>query len=803
MKQLSHTIVNVVVFFTSFSILSYQIAFTQVFAYMQWHNLSSLVITMALLGFGASGSVVSILHKRIEKEYALCFFGTTLLFPVFLGAGFIISSRLMFNPYEIGFAPKQVIFFFLYFFLMGLPFFLGGVIICIAFLRYSISKTYFANLAGSGAGALVVVGGAYILHPYNMMAGIIMLATIPAMVISFHGKRKVAGLTGAMVVFNLAVLLTVFSFPQFKKVSQYKSISGALNLPKADIVHEAYSPLAVVQVVQAKGLRSTAGLSLASPFQVPVQKGIFLNADSMSPITPFRDDPDDIRYLEYLASYLPFYIMDENRRNRVLILGSGGGESILKSVLSKYKKIDAVEINPRVIFLMKNQFADFSGNIYNQANVQVFHHDARSFIKETNERYDLIDLSMIDGYNAAASGVYALNESYLYTIESIREYFRHLSDTGLLAISRWVVTPARGNLKIFNMVITALRQEGIKDVEKHLIAIRSLQTVTLLVSKMPVPPRMVDRARTFARERLFDLVHIPGIRKTEVNQFIKLETPVYYHALQQLFSSEAQSFIGGYDFDISAATDNRPYFYNFFKPGVIRYILTYGPTQIPVTEWGYLILLIILVPVLAVSFIFILLPLLISHKRAKGIRRIVFFYFSFIAVGYFFIEMPLIQKMILFLGHPSYSIAVIIAGLLVFTGIGSLFSDRLFSTDKRILISTVFICLITLFYLWFIDALFSLFMIFPVGVKVFIVLFMMAPLGFFMGVPFPQGLTAIKKIEKEAISWAWGVNGFFSVISILLATVFAVTMGFRAVFVIACLCYLAAGILSLRFHKIR
>jgi len=793
----------VVVFFTSFSILSYQIAFTQVFAYMQWHNLSSLVITMALLGFGASGSVVSILHKRIEKEYALCFFGTTLLFPVFLGAGFIISSRLMFNPYEIGFAPKQVIFFFLYFFLMGLPFFLGGVIICIAFLRYSISKTYFANLAGSGAGALVVVGGAYILHPYNMMAGIIMLATIPAMVISFHGKRKVAGLTGAMVVFNLAVLLTVFSFPQFKKVSQYKSISGALNLPKADIVHEAYSPLAVVQVVQAKGLRSTAGLSLASPFQVPVQKGIFLNADSMSPITPFRDDPDDIRYLEYLASYLPFYIMDENRRNRVLILGSGGGESILKSVLSKYKKIDAVEINPRVIFLMKNQFADFSGNIYNQANVQVFHHDARSFIKETNERYDLIDLSMIDGYNAAASGVYALNESYLYTIESIREYFRHLSDTGLLAISRWVVTPARGNLKIFNMVITALRQEGIKDVEKHLIAIRSLQTVTLLVSKMPVPPRMVDRARTFARERLFDLVHIPGIRKTEVNQFIKLETPVYYHALQQLFSSEAQSFIGGYDFDISAATDNRPYFYNFFKPGVIRYILTYGPTQIPVTEWGYLILLIILVPVLAVSFIFILLPLLISHKRAKGIRRIVFFYFSFIAVGYFFIEMPLIQKMILFLGHPSYSIAVIIAGLLVFTGIGSLFSDRLFSTDKRILISTVFICLITLFYLWFIDALFSLFMIFPVGVKVFIVLFMMAPLGFFMGVPFPQGLTAIKKIEKEAISWAWGVNGFFSVISILLATVFAVTMGFRAVFVIACLCYLAAGILSLRFHKIR
>jgi SAM-dependent methyltransferase len=803
LKPLGHAGVNGVVFLTSFSILSYEIVFTQVFAYMQWHNLSALVITMALMGFGASGSVVSIFHQRIEKAYAACFFGATLLFPVCLGAGFIISSRLMFNPYEIGVAPRQVIFFLLYFFLMALPFFLGGVIVCIAFLRYSISKTYFANLVGSGAGALAVMGGAYLLHPYHIMAAVIGVSTFPAMVISFHGKIKVVCLTGAVVVFNLAVLVTVVLFPQFKQVSPYKSISGALNLPEADIVHEAYCPLAVVQVVQAKGLRSTAGLSLVSPFQVPVQKGIFLNADSMSPITPFRGNPDDIRYLEYLTSYLPFYIKDETSRNRVLIIGSGGGESILKAVLSNYKQIDAVEVNPRVISLMKNQFADFSGNIYNRANVQVFHHDARSFIKETKEHYDLIDLSMIDGYNAAASGVYALNESYLYTIESIREYFCHLSDTGLLAISRWVVTPARDNLKLFNMVITALRQAGIKDVKQHLIVIRSLQTVTLLISKTPVPPKMIARSRTFAGTRLFDLVHIPGIRETDVNQFVKLETPVYYHALQALFAPSAHSFIDRYDFDISAPTDNRPYFYNFFKPGVVRYILTYGPAQMPVTEWGYLILLIILVPVVVISFAFILLPVLNRHKKAKGMRKIIFFYFSLIAVGYFFIEMPLIQKMVLFLGHPSYSIAVIIAGLLIFTGIGSLFSDRLFSTDNRILLSTVFICLITLFYLWFIDRLFSWFMMFPVSEKVLVVLFMVAPLGFFMGIPFPQGLTAIKKIETDAVSWAWGVNGFFSVISILLATVFAVTMGFTAVFAIACLCYLAAGILSLGFRKLR
>lgn len=803
LKQLNHSIVNLVVFFTSFSILSYEIVFTQVFAYSQWHNLSSLIITVALLGFGASGSVVSILNQRIEKEYGFYFFGTIVLFPFFLGAGFIISSRLMFNPYEIGFAPQQVLYFFLYFFLMGLPFFLGGAVICIAFLRFSISKTYFANLAGSAAGALAVVGMAYLLHPYTIMAGIILFSTLPAVICSFYGRGKPAWLAGAVVVCNLIILLIIVSSPRFKTVSQYKSISGALNLPNAEIVHEAYSPLSVVQVVEAEGLRSTAGLSLVSPFQVPVQKGIFFNGDSMSPITPFGNDPGETRYLEYLSSYLPFYISDENSRNRVLILGAGGGESILKSVSGKFKQIDAVEVNHRVIHLMKNQFAGFSGNIYHQANVRIFHYDARSFIKETKEQYDLIDLSMLDGYNAAASGVYALNESYLYTIESIRDYVRHLSDTGLLAITRWSVTPARDNLKLFNMSVTALKQEGIKDVANHLIAIRSLQTVTLLVSKKPVSKQMINRTRTFARQRLFDLVHIPGIQKTEINQFIKLETPVYHNAMQQLLSTTSHSFINGYAFDISAATDNRPYFYNFFKPGVIRNILTYGPAQVPVTEWGYLILLIILLPVLTVSFIFILLPLIISRQRSTGSRQIIFFYFSLIAVGFFFIEMPLIQKMILFLGHPSYSIAVIIAGLLFFTGIGSLFSDRIFSIDNRILISTILICLITLFYLCFIETLFSYFMIFPVSVKIFIVLVMMAPLGFFMGIPFPQGLTALKKIGKEAISWAWAVNGFFSVISILLATIFAVTMGFRAVFLVACLCYLAAGILSLGFRKIR
>ncbi len=793
--------VNFCVFFTSFSILSYEIIFTRIFAWAQWHNFSPLIITMALLGFGASGSVVSVIQKKIKEDFSRYFFSGLILFPLFLTLGFILSTQLVFNPYEMTFSAVQILSMFLYFSFMGVCFFLGALIICMAFLRYSVSRTYFYNLSGSGAGTLFVVAASFLWHPFHIMMGIILIAMTAPVIMAFYSGVKyllTAAVTTAIIITLLGILIFL---PQFKKVSQYKAISSALNLPDAKIVHEAYSPLAVVQVVQAKGLRSIQGLSLISPFQVPVQKGIFFNAGSMSPITSFSGRKNDIRHLEQMAPYLPFYVTDQDKRDQVLIIGSGGGESILKAILSGFKRIDALEVDANVISLMKNQFSAYSGHIYTQKNVTIHNHEARSFIKQTPNKYDLIELSMIDDYNTAASGVYALNESYLYTIESIRQILDRLNETGLLSISRWVVTPARDNLKIFNIVIKALQQMGMDAPQNHLIAIRSLQTLTLLVSKAPIQKKMIHKAKTFASQRLFDLVYYPDISDKHINRFIKLKTPIYHEAIQKLLSKDSKDFLNAYDFDIRAATDNRPYFYNFFKPKVLRYIKTYGPSQIPVTEWGYLILLIILLPVLALSFFFIVLPLMITGRKATQMKTTIFSYFSFIAVGYFFIEMPMIQKMILFLGHPSYSLSVTIAGLLIFSGIGSLCSERLFPENKRILLSSIFIIIISGIYLVFIDDIFSLLISWSIGQKIVFALTIIAPLGFFMGIPFPCALTFLKEKDEFSLAWAWAINGFFSVISILLATVFAIIYGFRVVIIIAILCYAVAGALSWQFTR--
>ncbi|MCG8686097.1 MAG: hypothetical protein MI892_14555 [Desulfobacterales bacterium] len=800
MRTPAPAIINLVVFITSFSILAYEINYMRVYAYTQWHNLSALIITMALLGFGSSGAILSVIQKKVERHFSRFFYGSALLFPMAISVGFTFSSQLDFNPYEISFNLNQIFHLFLYFSIMGIVFFIGAGMICMALLRYKISFAYFSNLLGSAAGVIFVLLAAFFFHPSHIMMIIIMISLIPACLLAHKESNPMKAGTVFVLLLTIGITVSSLKFFDFKKVSQYKSISGALALPESKILHEAYSPLGVLQVVEAKGLRSTAGLSLVSPFQVPVQKLFFLNGEGASPVTPFNGESDEIRYLQYLTSYLPFDLINPENAH-ALIVGAGGGTSLLKAKLAGIDHIDALEVNQNLIDIMKKNLDRFSGNIYTEPKTTIINNEARNFIRRTTNKYDLIDLSMIDGFNTTASGVHGLNETYLYTVESIKDLFSKLTDNGMLALTRWVVTPARGNLKLFNMVITALKQMDIESPGHHLIAIRSLQTLTLVVFKNSVSESQVAKTLAFAESRRFDMVYYPGITEKEANTYIRLETPVYYHGMKMLLGPNAQSYIDNYLFDIRSATDNRPYFYNDFKPAVLKLIRTFGLSQIPVTEWGYLLLLVILFPVLAISSIFIFGPLLFFENPFPKKNTIVLLYFSCIGAGFFFIEMPLIQKMILFLGQPVYALSVVIALILFFSGIGSYFSDRLFTPEKRILICTVIIASISIIYMLVLDEILLEFIHLDLGPRFMFVALLIAPLGFFMGIPFPAGLDLVKKSMDASIPWAWGINGFFSVISILCAVIIAVIMGFKLVLTIAALLYFGAGVLSLKLSN--
>ncbi len=786
------------IFFTSVALLGYEITFTRVFSFAQWHNLSSVIITMALLGFGASGTAVTLLRRFIVKKYSSVLMALSLFFPLFMVSGFIISTALPLNPYELSFSIKQIFYITIYFLLMCLPFFAGSCVICILFMKNPPSAAYAVNLIGSAAGAAISILFSYHEHPYRIMDVMILISLIPLLIISFTSGKKyfIPAMIAACFIATSSVILS--SKQEFRKVSQYKPVSGALNLPGAKIIYEGYSPLSVVQVLEAEGLRTTAGLSLASPHQVPVQRVIFFDGDSPEPVSPFNGDLSSVNYIRYLASWLPYYLKSRANGERVLIIGAGGGEPLLKAIIAGFNKIDAVEINSRVIAMMKMNNANYSGGIFLRKNVTIYNEEGRSFARKSKQEYDLIDIPMLDAFNSAASGVYALNESYLYTIESFSDFYQRLSPRGILSVTRWITTPPRDSLKIFNMAVTFLKKINVSNVEGRIIAVRSLQTVTILISKTPFTGDDITRVKRFCNGRLFEILYYPGIKQGETEYFIRERGTPLGELFAELLSSKSENFIESFESDISAPEDNRPYFYNFFKPAFLKYIIKFGPGQIPVTEWGYLLLIIILIPVTVISFISILLPVFKLGKRGEVQSGWIIPYFSLIAAGFFFIEMPLIQKMILFLGSPVLSLSVIISSLLFFSGIGSFFSDRIFNTEGGVMKTVIIICGIILLYSFFLDKLFSFCIHYQLHLKIMLVVIFIAPPAFFMGMPFPKGLSLLEDRDGSSLPIAWGVNGFFSVISIITAAIFAIIYGYRFVLLIAVICYITAGIISLK-----
>ncbi len=794
---------HLIVFITSFSLLFYQITLTRIFSITRWYNLVSIIITLALLGFCISGTLIAFLKKKIDKFFNQFFYASISLFPVSIFCSFIFYLTIPFNPYELGIAPIQIFYLILYCTIIGVPFLIGAFIIGVAIYKFNSNTIYGVNMCGSGLGSLAVILSLHYFHPFRLILVTTAISTISLLIFSLNKSTLIKLVTYSFIAIYTTLLIFNFNNLTSDSISKYKPLSITLLLPNSKIEEERYSPLSVIQTVSADGLRSVAGLSLNSPYEIPEQKMIFFDGSGSSTITPYKGNPEEVNYLAYTPSALPYELIEKENRNNILIVGVGGGEGLLKSELYGFKNIEGLELNIDVIDLMQNNYKGFSGDIYNKPGTTIHSKEARGFIRASNKKYDLIDLSMIDAYNNASSGVYAMNETYLYTVESLQNFYSNLSATGILAISRWINIPPKNCIKMMNICIEALRNEGIQNIEDHIIFIRSIQSATLLLSKTPFSYSQIEKSENFCNRRLFDIIYHKNINESKVNRFIKLSTPVYFESVKSfLYPSNMNKNKQAHNFDVSISTDNKPYFYNFFNYNMLRNIMSNSAQSPPVIEWGYFILILMLFPIIIFAILFILIPLAFIDKTFRiSLREISLF--SLLGIGYFFIEMPLIQKFILFLSHPVYSVSIVITSLLVFSGIGSFYSMKIFPEKRRVIYSGIGISIIILTY----SLLFKFFISPPFllsfPLKIILTILMISPLGFLMGIPFPFAISQIKTFTPESYPWAWGINGFFSVISIIAASVLSIIFGLTAVFVIAAFCYLLAGILAYKLFSCR
>ncbi len=782
--------------------LAYEVLLTRLFAIIQWHHFSYMVISLALLGYGASGSFLTLLETRLRQHFPRFFVANATLFALSAVASFLIAQRTPFNPLEIGWDWRELGYLLILYLLLAIPFFcvancLGLILLCCG---QQIHRIYAADLTGAGAGALGIIVLLFLAPPALALAILSALGLLAAGMAVMELRQPRWSLIGIAAL--LGALALIPSQWTALRLSDYKGLSQALRVLGAEPVAERSSPLGWLMVVRNPQVpfRYAPGLSLAVTTPLPQQLGLFSDGDALGAITRFTGRREELAWLDGLTAALPYHLL---RQPRVLVLGAGGGAEVLQALYFAARQVDAVELNPQVVALLREDFKEFSGGLYDRPEVRIQVAEARGFVVGGAARYDLIQVALLDAFGTTAAGLYALSESYLYTVEAFVQYLTHLQPGGLLAVTRWLQTPPRDSLKLFATAVAALERLGVRDPGQRLALIRGWKTATLLVKNGPFTPQDSEALRAFCRERWFDPAWYPGIHPDEVNRFNVLERPSLYEGAAALLGPERETFLERYKFDVRPATDDQPYFFHFFKWRTLPELLSLrARSGLGQLEWGYLIVVATLLQALLAAVVLILLPLWLGGRRMAAVARTqrwrVLTYFAAIGVGFMFLEIAFIQKFILFLSHPLYAVAVVLCAFLIFAGLGSHISQRWDSRRSAVVQAVSGIAGVTGVYLWLLPPFFQAALAWPDPVKILCAVVLIAPLALCMGMPFPLGLMRVSAATPGLLPWAWAINGCASVVSAVLATLLAVHIGFSGVVVAALLVYGLAAVAAPR-----
>jgi len=781
--------------------LAYEILLMRLFSIIQWHHFAYMMISLALLGYGASGTFLALSRQWLKGRFRAAYLVNAVLFGISAVVCFLLAQAVPFNALEVLWDPQQPLWLMLIFLLLFIPFFCAANCICLAFSEFDtqLHRIYCFDLLGAGTGALAIVGLLFIVLPGTALKAVGAIGIFSASVAWWECRMQPRWPAVALLLGAGTLLLPVTDFSL--QVSEFKGMSQTLRVLNVEQIDQRSSPLGLLTTVKSPTIpfRHAPGLSLNTPGPVPEQLGVFTDADNLSVLTRFDGDLEKLAYLDYLSSALPYHLLQEPglKQPGVLVLGAGGGSDVLQALYHRAAHIDAVELNPQVVDLVNREYAEFTGALYELPGVTVYNSEARGFVAASRTRYDLIQVALMDSFSASSAGLYALSENYLYTVEAFAEYLQHLEPGGILSITRWIKMPPRDGLKLFATMIEALERAGITDPGQNLAMIRSWNTSTLLVKNEPFTSNDIDRLKAFSRERWFDLVYYPGITRDEVNRYNQMQEPWFFEGASRLLGPSRAEFMDAYKFNIHPATDDRPYFSHFLKWQTLPELLALrGRGGMPLLEWGYLILIATMVMALLASFLLVLLPLWLRRRkeaRARGLRWRVLVYFPAIGVAFMFIEIAFIQKFILFLHHPLYAVSVVLCAFLVFAGLGSLMSSR-WQKYVSLYRVTMGIAVLSLLYVIWLPELFDWLVQMPIELKIPVSALLIAPLAFLMGMPFPLGLGVVSNRLPSWIPWAWGVNGCASVVSAMLATILAIHLGFVFVVIMAVLAYLLAAL---------
>jgi SAM-dependent methyltransferase len=815
-------------FFISVAGISYELYVMRIFSVGGWSNFGSLVISTALLGIGISGIILTFLADWVRPRADAILSVCAISLPLLLALAVITAQMVPFNPVFLASDSRQLWFIGAYYIIYGLPFFIIAVFTGVAFvaLRKEIQKVYFWNMIGSGVGGIFIIVFMFLLPPRYLILPILGLTIIAALftAVSWDERTQSSRFSLvqllALVVTSLSGLCFVFLGGDIR-VSDYKAVSYVRNYPDSKLVHHSYGPGGEYHVYASQYFHFAPGLSDNAALNVstmPNQPYWGLFVDGSGPIGIMGSlRPGEQEYMDYLPMAAPYAMLE---RPDVLLIELGGG---INAQVARYKgarQVDIVEPSGEMIRLLRDDpnVSRFTGSLLNSERIRVFQGEPRAFCQDNPAAYDLIEISLVDSIGLSDSGGYSIHEDFKYTVEAIKEYFTSLKPGGILSITVWDrLNPPRNVLKLLNTVILAMEEGGVEDPRQSLYSFGLfMSTSTILVKNGSFIPEEIGVLNDFVRTRSFELLYAPGTEipqrdttllmavyrdhfegreENSVESFTNAD--MYRGAILKFLAGDRKEVEDEYIFDIRPIRDSRPYYSGFLKLALLPLYL--DQMEDVSEEWGYLLLLGMLLQACIFGGIVILIPVigrrkqLLRHPRgAVG----VILYYAGLGLGYMLIEIFLIQRLGVFLSNPTYSASIVITTMLIFSALGNLASSRFKRIRGGVVLGSC-ICIAGgfLFYIFYLDNFLEYFHSAALGLRILAAGIIIAPVAFFMGIPYPNGLDSLQENKPNQLPWAWGMNGGLSVAGSALARILAVSRGFPLLLGVGIGIYLMVGCL--------
>lgn len=778
----------------SASVLLLEVGLTRMLAVCQWYHFAFLVVSLALLGSGAGGSLHAAFPGLTRPLRRQTLVGLSIGFSALCVVLLWILHALPLDLYAVAWDRRQYVYLTLYYLALGLPFLCGGLVVCLVLesTPEHAGRLYGANLAGSALGTALAVPLIGLLGSQRLPLAAALLAATAAVLFSL-GKRSwpvlfaLAGLGGSL------ILLLRPPPALTPRMDPHKSLVQQLFFPGARLVYSKEHAAARVDVVAGGPYHSFPGLPLVPSGPLPQQMALTIDGDQPSPLTLVHASDAPLAFLDAMLTSLPY---DIRPGARTLLIEPMGGLDLLQALEQGAREIVVIQQDPLVAEVVEEHLASEIGGIFSRPQVRVLHRGARSYLASRGPQFDLIVYCLTGERTVVTAGAYSLVEESRYTVESFRAALRRLAPDGILAITRWLQQPPSEELRALTTLVEALEREGASHPEAQIVAVRSWSTLLLLARREAWTPAELETVRRFCAERRFDLVWLPGMQRGEANRYnIVREGPIYYDAFRgYLVGPDRRAFLRSWPADVRPAEDDRPFFYQFFTWRQLPQLLAqYGQTAQPFGGAGFLIVPVLLLLAVGASGLLILLPVALHRREKVAGRGPVLLYFAALGVGFMAVEIPLLGRFTLYLDRPLYATATVLFALLVGSGLGSLWSaGREVRLGGLLLVLATTIALAVPGLPLLVQATMGL----PFWARLGIGTLLLLPLGFGMGIPFPTAIRALGSTRRSLIPWAWAANGCASVVGAIGAQWLALTAGYGAVLAAGALCYGAASVVS-------